>query len=145
MLFRSTALSVTKKHLHIAAVSQIYQYSFTTRLVTLLSGGLRMGHDDGPCLLATSYSFISSMLHLDDHTMLVVDFLNQNLRVIDTHSSHSSTICLPTMFRKPETGHFYGSHTLCHIKDAFSLFYSQNLKSVIVLSVRECTTCYSSC
>ena len=129
-----TALSVTKKHLYIAAADQIYQYSFTTRLTMLLSGGLRFGHADGHCLLATSYGFVSSMLHLDGYTMLVADFLNQNLRVIDTLSSHSSTICLPTMSSTPQTEHFYGSRTLCHIKDPISLFYSQNLKAVVVLS-----------
>ena len=100
----------------------------------LLSGGLRFGHADGHCLLANSYGLVSSMLHLDGYTMLLADFLNQNLRVIDTLSSQSSTICLPTMSRKPQTEHFYGSRTLCHIKDPISLFYSQNLKAVVVLS-----------
>ena len=130
-----SALAVTDKYLYIASANVVFQQSLSSGSSTVLTGTIwGFGHDDGPCLLASTYYFISSMLVLDEHTLLLSDFGNQNLRIINTLTSTSSTVCLPSKQNNIIEGHFFGSKSLCHIEDSFTLFYSNNLKAVVVFS-----------
>lgn len=129
-------LSDSKEILYVATRCGVLAYEINTEtLQQLMNLEVICGFNDDGIHSGARFSAPFSMVLLNAFTVLVADYVMNNMRVIDLCSNRTSTICIPT--KDNSTFLVSAEPSSCSLTQPHTLIFSSALKAVIIVSMRN--------
>ena len=134
-VIQDAKLSPSKEHLFFINVCQLYRHTIATNTTVLFTGNKAYcGRGDSYILHEATFLGLNSLLFLNEYTIMMSDYRQGHLRIINLCSNTVSTFCLPSHLDEAKSVFISGPKSVCSLSKPGTLMYSMYLKAVLIMS-----------
>ena len=129
-------LSPSKEFLYYVTSCHLYKHAISAGQTELFAGKEGYcGRGDSLGLHQATFLGLSSLLFLNNYTILISDSTQGNLRIVNICSNTVSTFCIPSQIDEKKSMFIAGPKTVCSLPKPQTIMYSSYLNAALIMSL----------